>query len=79
MDDRLNIIYVFNIFLKTGLSWSNLNNIIDNKLDSIRKRINKWCKLGIFINAHNILLKIYKNKYDITNMQKKIFFFGSYK
>jgi len=59
--------YIFKI-LKTGLSWSNLNNIIDNKSDAIRKRFNKWCKLGIFINAHNILLKIYKNKYDITNM-----------
>ena len=40
--------YILKI-LKTGLSWSNLNNIINTKSDAIRKRFNKWCKLGIFM------------------------------
>ena len=59
--------YIFKI-LKTGLSWANLTNISRVNTDTIRKRFNKWCKLGVFTQAHDILLKIYKNKYDFSNM-----------
>jgi len=55
------------IILKTGLSWINLSEIINYNLEAVRKRLNKWIKLGVFKSAHNILFKIYKNKYNLSN------------
>ena len=28
----------------------------------------KWTKLNVFYTAYNVLLKIYKNKYDLSNL-----------
>ena len=59
--------YIFDILI-TGLSWNKYSKIKKFNLDAIRKRFNKWIKLNIFINAYNGLLKIYKKKYDLTNL-----------
>ena len=54
--------------LKTGNSWRQIEDYKNTKLDSVRKRINKWTKLGIFNTAYNILLKIYNKKFKKNNL-----------
>jgi len=54
--------------LKTGNSWRQLEYLKNKKLDSVRKRINKWINLGIFNKAYNILLKIYNKKFKKNNL-----------
>ena len=54
--------------LKTGNSWRQLEDYKNQKLDAVRKRINKWIHLGIFNKAYNILLKIYNKKFKKNNL-----------
>ena len=49
----------FFFILKTGLPWINLSEIINNNLETVIKRYNKWIKLGVFDSAYNILFNIY--------------------
>ncbi len=53
---------------KMGLSWSKISEINTINTDAIRKRYYKWAKLNVFHTAYNVLLKIYKNKYDLSNL-----------
>jgi hypothetical protein len=57
------------IILINGLSWFNLGLIISLNVDFIRKKYNKWCKLGIFTKANNIIL----NQYNKIHNNKELF------
>ena len=54
--------HIINVTIN-GLSWSKLGDILETNTDLIRKKYNKWKTLGIFTQAHTIILKQYKHKY----------------
>ena len=55
--------HILNI-LTSGLSWNKLSSIISINTDLIRKKYIKWCKLGLFTKANEIILSQYKKKYN---------------